>query len=148
MSLSTSRFAYADCYDILDTALERTHGARIAQPSESDCIFLRMRIHQARKIERDENAKTYERGHPMHGRSMYDRLVVRVREEDSRWYVYVEHGGVDTDAIEPLGEPLLGEPRPTPRITPPPPEDDLQAEFTEIEPEPEPKQITYLKRRI
>lgn len=142
MSLSGSKFAYEDCFDILNTALERTQGCRLAQPSESACNMLRMRIHQARKLERDDNAKTFERGHPMHGRSVFDKLIVRIRNEDEVWYVYVEHGGVDTTLIEPLGDKLLEGPEPT---TLPAPEAELEAEFEEVV---VPKQIEHVKRRV
>lgn len=104
MALSNSRFAYADCYAIFDRAVEDAIGARAKCESEKDAIYLRMRLNTARKINRKENAETYEEGNPLHGRSAYDKFACRVREVDGEWYVYVERHQTDFDVEGLSGE--------------------------------------------
>ena len=52
MSLSNSRHAYLDCFALLDRALEDPRGIRAEVPSLANAIRLRLRIHQARAIDR------------------------------------------------------------------------------------------------
>ena len=139
MALSNSRLAYADCYAIFDRAVEDAIGARAKCESEKDAIYLRMRLHTARKISRKENAETYSEGHPLHGRSAYDKFACRVREVNSEWYVYVERHQSDFDIEGLSGEtnheaPLVIEK-----------EDDDDLALTAVEPEPT-REVQSLKR--
>ena len=80
-----------DVYDILDRALNDNRGVRIRFGREGDAIQLRLRIHEARHSERRRNRLAYDPGHEMHNRSIYDGLVLRIREDSGEWYLYIEH---------------------------------------------------------
>jgi hypothetical protein len=102
MTLPTHRVSYKVEYDILDKALGDELGARIRMPSIEAATHLRARIHQARKIDRDENTEAYEEGHQMHGQSIYDTLVCRLKQQDGRIYLYIEQRNAESFDIEPL----------------------------------------------
>ncbi|MFA6159428.1 MAG: hypothetical protein WC763_07420 [Candidatus Paceibacterota bacterium] len=102
MSVSNSILAYQDCLEILDRASEDELGARIKVDNMDAAIHLRSRIHYARKLHRQENAKTYEASHVMHGKSHYDALVVRIKSDGSAIYVYLERTDKVAGEIEPL----------------------------------------------
>lgn len=105
MSLPTSHLAYADCFEVLDAALEDTYGVRFPVDDQDKATHLRMRIHMARKIDRERNAELYpDPGHPLHGRSQYDKIVVRIKEDGNRLYIYLEQLESHADALEPLSE--------------------------------------------
>lgn len=87
---SNSRLAFEDCYEILNIASEDDNGARVQVSSHADAMMLRTRLHTARRIDRTENMKTYDPTHPMYGKSMYDKLVVRLKNFNGNFYVYVE----------------------------------------------------------
>jgi hypothetical protein len=102
MTLPTHRVSYQVEYDILEKALADEIGARIRMPSIEAATHLRARIHQARKIDRVENIKAYEEGDPMHGQSVYDKLVLRLRQANDKVYLYVEQRSAESFDIEPL----------------------------------------------
>ena len=104
MSLSNSRLSYADCFELLDRALDEPRGIRAEVPSAKAAGYLRMRIHHARQIDRSENAATYEPDHHLHGRSPYDIFVIRLEEADGRSWVYLDKQKVEIGAIEPIPE--------------------------------------------
>ena len=104
MTISNSPLSYTDCYEALDRALEDDRGVRVGVESLKSAQFLRMRLNQARAINRDENQRTYEPGHPLHGRSEYDRLMVRIKERGEKTYVYIEQVGNFSRIIESLSE--------------------------------------------
>lgn len=103
MSLSNSRAAYADCYKLLDAALADPRGIRAEVPSLNNAFRLRLRIHQARSIDRLDNARTYPDDHPLWNRSPYDSLVCRVESGDRCW-VYLDKVQVEIATIEPIPE--------------------------------------------
>lgn len=95
MPISSSPLAYADCYDAMYRALEDDRGVRLKVDTRGNAEFLRMRLNTARAINREENAKTYPKGEPLHGRSEFDKLMFRIKELRSkdgstRVYVYLE----------------------------------------------------------
>lgn len=105
MSLSNSRLAYGDCFELLDKALEETRGIRVEVIDLASANYLRMRIHHARTIDRRDNAITYpDRDHPMHGRSPYDILVVRIEEDSTSGWLYLDKQKVEIGRIEALEE--------------------------------------------
>jgi hypothetical protein len=105
MSCSTSRLAYADAYDCFDQALDSKTGIRIAFRSRGEATYFRMRLHQARSIDRQDNAKLYETDHQMHGRSSYDPIQLKLRQIEDKWYVYLELiTGAGKLKIEPIEE--------------------------------------------
>src|SRR5689334_805423 len=103
MAMNSSLLAYEDCTTHLDRALADPLGIRIPQPSRDAATRLRARIHYARKLTRQANMETYPPDHPMFGRSEYDKISVRIREEDEGVFLYLEHVTAPT-AIESLSE--------------------------------------------
>lgn len=104
MSLPTSRYAYKDCFEVYDRALEDEQGARVQLPDYDAALFFRMRMNQARKLRREENAQIYEKGDPKHGVSPYDSTVVTIKQHDGAYYVYVQHIGLNLGEIESLSQ--------------------------------------------
>lgn len=112
MSLSNSRLAYNDCFDLLDRALDDPRGIRVELADENSAVYLRMRIHHARSIDRADNEKTYEPDHPLHGRSPYDILVCRIDSASDPVWLYLDKQKVEIGRIEPIPEGTLIEHRP------------------------------------
>jgi hypothetical protein len=92
MSYPVSAGAYADCYDMMDKALDDEVGIRLAVESVSAGEQLRARCYKARAINRVHNAKIYpDPDHPLNDASVYDSLVCRVRiVDDEDVYLYIE----------------------------------------------------------
>lgn len=107
MSLSTSRLAYDDALQFLERALADPKGVRACfGTDEGAATHFRMRCHVGRNLDRQENAKLYvDKGHPLHGRSMYDVLTMRVLQDDDlgEWWVYATRN-VAPAVIESLSE--------------------------------------------
>src|SRR5262245_58537559 len=104
MSYSKSVFAFDDVQPAFDKALAAEKGIRIVCASRSAAIILRSRFNYFRKLDRDENKKTYEPGHHLYGRSMYDRLILRVppKGDANEHCVYIEKRDVSDLNIEEL----------------------------------------------
>ena|SRR5215475_10839814 len=96
MTLPTHRVSYQVEYGILEKALKDELGARVRMASQEAAIHLRSRIHQARKIDRSENKDAFEEGHPMHGQSVYDKLVCRIKTVKGHTYLYIEQRNAET----------------------------------------------------
>lgn len=107
MAASNSRLSYADCYEVLNKAIANEKGIRVQVPDWEAGNYHRLRLHQARAIDRRENKETYPEDHMLYGRSIYDQLVVRIKKDDgkkARWWMYIERFSTDNLNIEPLGE--------------------------------------------
>ena len=103
MSLSNSRLSYTDCYTLLDRALDEPRGIRIEVSDLPAANYLRMRIHHARTIDRQENKVTYpDKDHPLHGRSPYDILVARIEGDGDQGLLYLDKQKVEILGIEPI----------------------------------------------
>lgn len=146
MTLSTSTLAYTDCFAAMDAALADAKGIAIRLGTRSAADMFRMRCHYARALDRKANAETYDKGHPRHGVSEYDRLILRIREgEAGEWWVRIEENLITPTAVVSLssGEPVqltLDLPQalpPPPLALAPPP--DLGEAFDAVEPEPTPE---------
>lgn len=103
MSLPTTRHAYLDCYTYFDSTLDDPKGIRLRVADIDAATNLRMRLHQARKIRRNESMDIYEPGHPQYGVSPYDNIVVRIRTVSGQVYLYLEQIPISTE-IEALSE--------------------------------------------
>ena len=122
MPISNSPLAYEDCYEALNRALEDARGVRLKVNSRANAEFLRMRLNMARVINRDQNTKTYDSDHPMHGRSEYDKLMFRIKEikngSEVKVYVYLEQVATFHPEVEELstleneGEEVKTKPEP------------------------------------
>ena len=102
MTMSNSLLAYQDCTDLLQKAVEDKVGVRVKVADQTSAIHLRNRLHYARRLHREENAKTYDEGEFMHGRSEYDGVVVRMKMIEEQWYIYLERLAIDESKIESL----------------------------------------------
>ena len=104
MAASSSRLSYNDCFEVLDKAIANTKGIRVEVPDWGAGNNYRLRLHQARAIDRKDNKETYPDDHKLYGRSIYDQLVVRIKQVGTRWWMYIERFSTDNLNIEPLGE--------------------------------------------
>jgi hypothetical protein len=105
MSVSTAKFAYVDCFDLMDQALDDPVGVRKRFDDYGTAKHFVMRMHYARKLDRQANMVAFAEDHPMYGQSNYDHLIARDPREDreGKWWIYVERrvmGGV----VETLSE--------------------------------------------
>jgi hypothetical protein len=89
MSTSNSRHAFEDCYDLLDRALESNTGVRMKMRVGEVAEQWRVRLHRARQLSRDENRERYQPDDPNYGKSVYDNLVVSMRQVDGAWWIYI-----------------------------------------------------------
>lgn len=104
MTLSTSLLAFSDCLDAYDKAVADERGVRIPVADLTAAHRLRSRLHQARVLERRQNAMAYAPGEPMHGRSIYDEITVRIMAGPGRYWVYLEKIKLSVEEIESLSE--------------------------------------------
>lgn len=123
MSLPTSHLAYPDCVKVLDAALDNEAGVRVQMVDEASCIRFRMRCNQVRVLQRQFNTQAFDKGHPQHGASAWDALVIRYRQDDGKWYIYVERVSFGMGEIEPLGETVPQIEHEPQRALPPPTDD-------------------------
>jgi hypothetical protein len=107
MGMSNSRLAFSDCYELMEKALEDQKGIRIKYATEQDAWLYRLRLHNARKIDRKDNQENYEAGHGMHGRSIYDQLIMRLRpvlNGNGAYWLRIEKLTIDGLEIHSLSE--------------------------------------------
>ncbi len=90
MNTSVSLYAYEDCYELLDRALEASEGIRALCKDGGDANQLRLRLHRARILSRSQSMAMYpDPNHPEHGKSVYDDLIVSMRAEGRKWWIYI-----------------------------------------------------------
>lgn len=107
MSLPSTRLSYQDVYDILDKATTDPRGIRLPFGSREEAVHFRMRVNAARSVDRRDNRSIYSPDDPMYGQSIYDKLVIRIREgEDGTSFIYIEPRAkfVNTAEIEYLSD--------------------------------------------
>jgi hypothetical protein len=90
MTTPTSRAAYEPYYEVLDRALESGAGIRIECADQGAAYQFRIRLHSARQIDRELNRESRQPTDPNYGISDYDKLVVRVRADGDKWWVYIQ----------------------------------------------------------
>ena len=90
MTVSHSKSAYNDCYDLFDRATDSSIGIRVSCETRGMANNLRTRLHYARKLNREQAKEIFPDDHPDHGKSAYDPLVVRVHHDGDGWWVYIE----------------------------------------------------------
>lgn len=84
MSFNKSPLAFDDVREILDKALASPRGIMIPCSTRGAAVALRVRLNYYRKMDRTQSRETYTRDHPMHGRSAYDKLVLRIPAKDTK----------------------------------------------------------------
>lgn len=108
MPVSNSRLSYTDCFTLFDRALDDKKGVRYQVnkgASRGDAWQFRLRMHNARQIDRKDNKELYEVGAPLYGRSIYDPLLIQIKQDvEQKWWIYVVHTEIDGDEIEALSE--------------------------------------------
>jgi hypothetical protein len=107
MVTSTSRLAFSDCYELMEKAISDPKGIQIKFARDEDAWHFRVRLHTARRIDRTDNLKLFEEGHMMHGKSPYDALVMRIRENkngDGGYWLRLERISIEHLEIESLAE--------------------------------------------
>lgn len=108
MPLPKSIHAYNDCKEIyeraMDSVLAEGPGVRVRQPDWDAANYLRMRMNNARAINRRDNQDIYEPGDPLYKASEWDTLMVTIKKVGEEFYLYVEPHGIDTSSIEAIPE--------------------------------------------
>lgn len=105
MTAPTTRLSYGDAYEALDLAKDDAKGIRLKQKDYASAATFRSRIHYARQVDRKDNLDIYDPGDPLFGRSVYDTLVVRLKQDtEGEWWVYIEHATIANMVVESLSE--------------------------------------------
>lgn len=107
MPVSSSRLSYSDCFTLFDKALDDAKGARyqVADGEHGKNQYFRMRMHQARSLDRQDNKMMLPPDDPLYGRSVYDALIIQLKEDTlGGWWVYVTHTEINPEEIEALSE--------------------------------------------
>lgn len=105
MTAPTTRLSYGDAYEALDLAKDDAKGIRLKQKDYASAATFRSRIHYARQVDRKDNLDIYDPGDPLFGRSVYDTLVVRIKQDtENRWWIYIEHATIANMVVESLSE--------------------------------------------
>ncbi len=106
MSVPKSLLSYQDCLDYFDTALQYTEGCKVAVADINDATNLRLRLNNCRKLHREANAKMYPESDIMHGRSQYDKLMIKIKAfgDDDKLYVVLERTDISRRAVEGVGD--------------------------------------------
>jgi hypothetical protein len=89
----------------MDKAIADPKGIKIKFSAGEDAWHFRIRLHTARKIDRNDNRDTYDQGHAMHGRSVYDQLTMRIRKSGDHAWLRLERIDTREFEIESLTEP-------------------------------------------
>ena len=107
MAFSNSIFSYKDIREMLDRALQSERGLRVKLKTKGAGNNLRQRASYFRQLDRRENKKVYPEGDPMHGRSAYDVLILKLVEPDAgdtehQCYMEIVKGSVENYNTEEL----------------------------------------------
>ena len=103
MTLPNTRLAYTTEYEHLERAKDSPRGIRLLMESRDAAHTYRSRLHYARRIDRDKNKEIFKEGDPLFGSSVYDNIVVRIKDDtESRWWVYLEKSDTTVEAVEDL----------------------------------------------
>jgi len=107
MSLPAHIDAYDDCLDYFERALADPAGIRIEFDDYGQANLFTLRMHQARALQRQLHRRLYAADDVRHGRSEFDKLMVRQPREDDigHWWVYIERSNSRVVSIEPLSQP-------------------------------------------
>ncbi len=102
MPPSTSRLSFIDCYTVLDQALASKLGLRLTFEDPGSARSFQLRLNTARRLNREDNAETYDATHPLHNASEYDTLLIRLKANGEGSVVIVEKvdRGMQIEEIE------------------------------------------------
>jgi hypothetical protein len=122
VSLPQQPGVYRDCYEIWSRAQSTPGGCRtFVGTSMAQAEYLRSRMHQARKLLRNQSKRAYPREHPAWDTSEYDSYKITIKQDTAdNFWLYVEpHGNWAAVAnIEPIpAEEQLIQPPAIPDMT-------------------------------
>ena len=100
MGMSKSPLSFEDVRGVLDKALAAEKGVRVPVSSEGSGRNLIQRLNSCRKSDRESNGKIYPEDHPLHKRTPYDQLMIRVSVEDGKAFVELLKRTADLIAVE------------------------------------------------
>lgn len=105
MSFNKSPLAFDDIRAIFEKALNSEHGLRIPCRSRAAAVVLRSRFNYFRVQDREFNKNTYDPDHLMHGRSMYDKFVLRLPYQGAPddHVLYIQPRAIGDMTVEELG---------------------------------------------
>jgi hypothetical protein len=106
MTVTNSRQAYFDCYEVLDRALKDDEGIRVPKATEGEAEYFRLRLNKARVLDRSLNTQAYkdDPSHPLYQASEYDELIFTVRyDTEGKYWVYLQKIKIP-EGIESLSE--------------------------------------------
>ena len=105
MTAPTTRLSYGAEFDAFERARDDAKGIRLRCDDHSAAQTLRSRLHNARKVDRVDNTHICEPTDPLYGRSVYDPLIVRIRQDtEGCYWVYIEHTSIDKMVVESLSD--------------------------------------------
>lgn len=104
MSLSKSILAYNDCETFFQAAENDPKSIRIRCSTEAEAVHLRFRMSYFRKLDRERNCEVYQPGEFMHGRSEYDKYVLKVRLIDDEWWLCLTRAEADNRRVVSMAE--------------------------------------------
>lgn len=105
MTTPKSRLAYKMHFDMLDLAMADPKGIRVRQLDSGVAWRLRLELHHARSIDRDDNRVAYEEGHNLHGCSIYDQLLITIdTDSENQVWLYLHKRDTANFQIESLSE--------------------------------------------
>ena len=103
MALSESIAAYEDCYEVFDKAVRSSKGVRTLFGDKKAAGYFRIRMNQARVLQRRESMRMYPREDPRYGKSEYDKFrikLVEAAEGTGEWCVYVDPFGQKEEIMD------------------------------------------------
>ena len=104
---SKSLMAFDDVRAVLDRAAESSKGVKVVCKSRGEAVITRSRMNYLRVLDRKQNGIVYESDHPLHMRSVWDRLIIRIppRGSPEETTIYVEKRSIDNWTIEEITDP-------------------------------------------
>ena len=96
MSQPKSNEAFPDCREFLDRALASEKGWRATFAERGQATNFRLRCYATRRRDMIFNAKLYAKDEAMHNRTVWDGIVLLVRQTDLGWAVL----GLKGDALQ------------------------------------------------
>lgn len=102
MTTPKSRLAYKMHFDVFDKAMADPNGIRIKLADYGKAWRLRLEMHHARGIDRDDNRMAYEEGHTLHGCSVYDELLLTIEQDGDEVWLHIHKRQASNFHIESL----------------------------------------------
>ena len=101
MALTDAIAAYEDCDKLFDRAINSEKGIRVCLGEGAEAKkaagYLRMRMNHFRQLQRKESMRVYDRSDPRYGKSEYDKLYVRLAEDEAgEFWIYVDPAGQES----------------------------------------------------